>query len=146
MKIDILGVEYEIIKNANTEEYPMLERMDGYTDFSVKKIVVADFEKDDDSIDDLEWYKNKVLRHEIIHAFIYESGLAENCKWARDEILTDWIAIQFEKILDVFIKLNIIKIPNEAPTLNLECNLNQDKLVELLNEHIKDLVNIGGDG
>ena len=106
MKIDILGVEYEIIKNANTEEYPMLERMDGYTDFSVKKIVVADFEKDDDSIDDLEWYKNKVLRHEIIHAFIYESGLAENCKWARDEILTDWIAIQFEKILDVFIKLN----------------------------------------
>ena len=128
------------------EEYTKLKRMDGYTDFSIKKIVVADFEVDDNCIDDLEWYKNKVLRHEIIHAFIYESGLAENCEWARDEQLTDWIAIQFENMLNVFIKLNIIKVPNEAPTLNLECNLNQDKLVELLNDNIKDLVHIGGDG
>lgn len=108
MKVKILGTEYEIIKNANTEEYPKLERMDGYVDFSIKKIVVADFELGEDTVESLEWYKNKVLRHEIVHAFIHESGLAENCNWARNEELTDWIAIQFEKMLSVFIEVGAI--------------------------------------
>lgn len=108
MKVKILGMEYEIVKNASTEEYPKLKRMDGYVDFSVKKIVVADFELDDDSVESLEWYKNKVLRHEIVHAFVHESGLSENCDWARNEEMTDWIAIQFEKMLGVFIEVGAI--------------------------------------
>ena len=108
MKIKVLGTEYEIIKDASEKEYPQLKNCDGFTDFSVKKIVVAEFEKDENSVDDLEWYKKKVLRHELVHAFIHESGLAENCEWARNEELTDWIAIQFEKILGVFIELQCI--------------------------------------
>lgn len=108
MKIKVLGTEYEIIKDASEKEYPQLKKCDGFTDFSVKKIVVAEFEKDENSVDDLEWYKKKVLRHELVHAFIHESGLAENCEWARNEELTDWIAIQFEKILGVFIELQCI--------------------------------------
>lgn len=99
---------YEIIKDANEEEYPKLKNCDGYTDFSIKRIVVADFERDESSVEDLEWYKKKVLRHELVHAFIHESGLAENCSWARDEVLTDWVAMQFEKMLGVFIELNCI--------------------------------------
>ena len=108
MKIKVLGTEYEIIKDASEKEYPQLKKCDGFTDFSVKKIVVAEFEKDENSVDDLEWYKKKVLRHELVHAFIHESGLAENCEWARNEERTDWIAIQFEKILGVFIELQCI--------------------------------------
>ena len=108
MKIKILGTDYEIIKNAEEKDYPQLKKCDGFTDFSIKRIVVADFDKDENSIDDLEWYKNKVLRHEIVHAFIHESGLAENCEWARNEELTDWIAIQFEKILGTFIEVGAI--------------------------------------
>lgn len=108
MKIKVLGTEYEIIKDASEKEYPQLKKCDGFTDFSVKKIVVAEFEKDENSVDDLEWYKKKVFRHELVHAFIHESGLAENCEWARNEELTDWIAIQFEKILGVFIELQCI--------------------------------------
>ncbi len=108
MKIKVLGTEYEIVKDASEKEYPQLKKCDGFTDFSAKKIVVAEFEKDENSVDDLEWYKKKVLRHELVHAFIHESGLAENCEWARNEELTDWIAIQFEKILGVFIELQCI--------------------------------------
>lgn len=108
MKVSVLGTMYEIIKDANTEEYPKLKNCDGYTDFSIKRIVVADFERDESSVEDLEWYKKKVLRHELVHAFIHESGLAENCSWARDEVLTDWVAMQFEKILGVFIELKCI--------------------------------------
>lgn len=112
MKVRVLGTEYEIIKDANTEEYPKLKNCDGYTDFSIKRIVVADFERDESTIEDLEWYKKKVLRHELVHVFIHESGLAENCSWARDEVLTDWVAMQFEKMLGVFIELNCIDIKN----------------------------------
>lgn len=110
MKVKILGTEYEIIRNAEEKDYPQLKKCDGFTDFSIKKIVVADFDKDESSIDDLEWYKNKVLRHEIVHAFIHESGLAENCDWARNEEMTDWIAIQFTKMLEVFIQVGAIEI------------------------------------
>lgn len=108
MKVKILGTEYEVIKAAEEKDYPQLKKCDGFTDFSIKRIVVANFDKDESSVDDIDWYKKKVLRHELVHAFIHESGLAENCDWARNEELTDWIAIQFEKILGVFIELQCI--------------------------------------
>lgn len=108
MKVKILGTEYEVIKDAEEKDYPQLKKCDGFTDFSIKRIVVADFDKDESSVDDIDWYKKKVLRHELVHAFIHESGLAENCDWVRNEELTDWIAIQFEKILGVFIELQCI--------------------------------------
>ncbi|MDO4394921.1 MAG: hypothetical protein Q4C23_02955 [Mycoplasmatota bacterium] len=108
MKVKILGTEYEVIKDAEEKDYPQLKKCDGFTDFSIKRIVVANFDKDESGVDDIDWYKKKVLRHELVHAFIHESGLAENCDWARNEELTDWIAIQFEKILGVFIELQCI--------------------------------------
>ncbi len=108
MKVNILGTDYGVILNANTTDYPQLKKSDGFTDFSIKKIVIADFEKDENTVDDIEWYKKKVLRHELVHAFIYESGLAENCDWARNEVLTDWIAIQFEKMYKVFQELKTL--------------------------------------
>ena len=39
------------------------------------------------------------MRHEIIHAFLCESGLAENSDWATNEELVDWIAIQAPKLI-----------------------------------------------
>ena len=42
------------------------------------------------------------LRHEIVHAFLGESGLSANSNetdaWARNEEMVDWIAIQGPKI------------------------------------------------
>ena len=108
MKVNILGTDYEVIINANSKDYPKLKKCDGYADFSIKRIVVADFEKDESTVEDLDWYKKKVLRHELIHAYIHESGLAENCDWARDEVLTDWIAIQFEKMYKTFSDLKTL--------------------------------------
>lgn len=45
------------------------------------------------------------LRHEIIHAFLFESGLGFNLEHresGHEETLIDWLAIQFPKILEVF--------------------------------------------
>jgi len=108
MKIKVLGTEYEVITNATADNYPNLKGNDGYTDFSVKKIVIAKFEKDENSLEDLEIYSKEVLRHEIVHAFMYESGLNSNSSYARNEELIDWIAIQFPKMLEVFNNVNAI--------------------------------------
>lgn len=103
MKIDILGTEYEISFKTR-EDDSLLERCDGYTDKTVKKIVVSSKE-DDCELADFAWYQKKVLRHEIIHAFLLESGLQENFthpEYGHDENFIDWIAVQFPKILKAF--------------------------------------------
>lgn len=107
MKVNILGTEYEIITKAKESEYPTLSNCDGYTDSSIKQIVVKKIEPDKGSLEDLKMYERKVLRHEIIHAFLYESGLDGNC-WARNEEIVDWIALQSEKMFDIFKKADAL--------------------------------------
>ena len=50
--------------------------------------------------------KKEILRHELIHAFLVESGLNRNCGWHNEEMV-DWLAIQFNKIKDIFKTCNI---------------------------------------
>lgn len=110
MKVKILGTEYEIVMDSEEKDYPILKDADGYADFTIKKIVVKKLIQDGESYEDLELWQRKTLRHEIVHAFLYESGLWQNSfkDWARNEEMTDWIALQFEKILGVFIELQCI--------------------------------------
>ena len=104
-KVNILGVEYRIII-ADKEEKPKLKEADGYMDQTIREIVVEKFERDLMTVKDLDHYTKKVLRHEIIHAFLYESGLWNNSEkveaWAVSEEIVDWIAIQSPKIFKVF--------------------------------------------
>ena len=56
-------------------------------------------------------YLRKVTRHEIIHAFLFESGLTENFThpdFGHDETYVDWFASQFPKILAVYKELEIL--------------------------------------
>lgn len=112
MKVKILGTEYEIIMNAEEKDYPILKDADGYADFTIKKIVIKKLVQDGESYEDLELWQRKTLRHEIVHAFLYESGLWQNSfkDWARNEEMTDWIALQFTKVLEVFIQVGAIEI------------------------------------
>lgn len=107
MKIDILGTSYEIIRQTE-EENQKLKDANGLCEIYSKKIVLREINEDDPNCyENLEAWKNKTFRHEIIHAFFAESGLRNNCSFAEDEELVDWIAIQFPKILQVFEKLKI---------------------------------------
>ena len=57
--------------------------------------------KTPDSVADIEAYKKQVTRHELIHAFLFESGLG--CEsWGGNEEIVDWIAFQFPKMLHAF--------------------------------------------
>lgn len=97
MTIDILGTVYMIIECERAKD-SRLEDMDGLCDDSVKGIIIAQLEREKDSRQDLGAVRRKILRHEITHAFLCESGLAENSDWAQNEELVDWIAIQGPKI------------------------------------------------
>ena len=102
-KINVLGTEYTISVLSKQED-KFLENCDGYCDKTSKKIVVK--AKDDgNELDHFEIYQKKVIRHELIHAFMFESGLQENFRheeWGHDETQIDWFAVQFPKLLQAF--------------------------------------------
>jgi hypothetical protein len=94
--ICVLGINYSIhFKSRNDDK--ILEDCDGYCDKTTKEIVVLDVDRKNSNLHNPEWYKKKVLRHEIVHAFLIESGLQENVNWD-EELLVDWIAVQGQKI------------------------------------------------
>lgn len=134
--------------NAEEKDYPILKDADGYADFTIKKIVVKKLIQDGESYEDLELWQRKTLRHEIVHAFLYESGLWQNSfnDWARNEEMTDWIALQFEKILGVFIELQCIDFIGVDTNNSTNDSINFPK-AKLSKASIKDntetILNIG---
>lgn len=100
--VNILGSEW-VIKKQTKEENNKLDKCDGYCDWSVRCIVVdTGLEESSDSLGDLDVYIKSVMRHEIVHAFLVESGLVDSSHstdmWARDEEMVDWFARQGPKI------------------------------------------------
>jgi hypothetical protein len=87
--------------------------MDGYIDFSSKKIKVCKTllkkSRGFPEIENRKLYFCKVLRHEIIHAFHMESGF-DNLDVLNNEQIVDWFAHMLPKIDRVF---NSVVIPNE---------------------------------
>jgi hypothetical protein len=71
-KINVLGVMYEIIEDDGL----INDGNDGVCDVY-----------------------NEVMRHELVHAFFYESGL---CEYSDNEQLVDWIATQYDKLHKAF--------------------------------------------
>ena len=114
MTVNILGTEYKISYKTK-EQDEKLNGVDGYCDYTTKTIVCVKRTKKDKDVMDLDDFKfvyNRILRHEILHAFLYESGLWCNSygisRWAENEEMTDWFAIQSPKIYEVYKKLNIL--------------------------------------
>ena len=106
MTVNVLGVKYTI-KESDKVADSNLENADGYCDFTTKTIVIDTFKDSPNSFKDLESYRKQVIRHELIHAFLYESGL-DSCSWGRNEEIVDWIACQFPKMLNVFEQSKVI--------------------------------------
>lgn len=101
MKINVLGIDYTVIERERCED-KQLDDNDGYCDDSVKEIVTARLSLEPSSKKDLDVVRQKILRHEITHAFLCESGLSCNSDWAENEELVDWIAIQGPKLIQAW--------------------------------------------
>ena len=105
MKVNILGTTYKI-KRKNLKDADV----DGWFDGTSKTIVIR---KDNyNNVGNFEYLMKKQLRHEIIHAFLYESGLDCNFEhlqqFGHEETTVDWIAIQFPKIYEVYKEVEAI--------------------------------------
>lgn len=109
MTVNVLGVGYTVeFKEKSQDKY--LEQADGYCDSSIKCIAVRKYTeeecKDPGALGDLDAYQKKVLRHELVHAFLYESGLCCNANgtdcWPKNEEVVDWFAIQGPKLCDAW--------------------------------------------
>lgn len=99
--VSILGVDYKII-HRTIEEDPKLADIDGYCDWTTNLIVIKKYRPEPMDVADVAKAIRAVIRHEIVHAFAFESGLAESSEWAMHEEMVDWIARQFPKMAKAF--------------------------------------------
>lgn len=108
--INILGTDYTI-KRQTKEQNSKLVNAWGICEGYKKEIVVDTFDEEKKNVmavENFEEFEKKVLRHEIIHAYLGESGLKSNSDWAENEEMIDWFAIQLPKIYKTFKELEII--------------------------------------
>ena len=133
MKVNILGIEYTIERRKIEDDKALQDNCDGYTDHTVKLIVVEDFQDDGDPLayKNLKEYGDRCIRHEIIHAFLDESGLQQCSQWARNEEMVDYFAIQFPKILKAFEEAGAIKREIISP---IKDDLEFEKLMKKVRE------------
>lgn len=118
MKVNVLGTKYKVVTRKISEDETLKNNhWAGYCGEESKEIVIADMSEPEYFADmtnhEKESYRKKTLRHEIIHAFLNESGLSANASipgsgWARNEEMIDWMAIQFPKIHRAFKEVDAI--------------------------------------
>lgn len=98
--VNILGQDYKIFFRNKASD-PYLAEALGYTDFYTKEIIIADDLESYGATNDATRNKlinNHTIRHELVHAYFFESGLDGSSDYARNEELVDWIAIQLPKM------------------------------------------------
>lgn len=117
MTINILGTDYTV-EYRNYEEDPCFSKQDisGYCAGRRHTIVVGlmrtfpNFEGE--SCETISSIEHEILRHEIVHAFLYESGLdASSAKcdsWAINEEMVDWFALQGPKIFTAWKEAGVL--------------------------------------
>lgn len=99
-QVNILGSTWTV-ETKDRDMDPCLKECDGYCDKTIKSVVAVNKDNDSD-LANYDIYQKKCIRHEIVHAFMFESGLAENFEhpnqFGQEETMIDWIAIQGPKI------------------------------------------------
>lgn len=110
--VNILGANYKIEFAKASDDKNIGDGTDAYCDWTTKRIVLQDPKDSDGNLGNMSAYWKKTLRHEIIHAFMFESGLAQNSlptdAWAQNEEMVDWFAFNGPKIYAVWKRLNAL--------------------------------------
>lgn len=111
MKIDVLGTKYTIKHvDIGQDEYMDKMHFGGYCDGGKKLIVILNLKTvpdwKDEPEDVIQKTEQLTMRHELIHAFLNESGLKSNSHgcdaWAENEEMVDWFAIQMPKLMAAY--------------------------------------------
>lgn len=109
--VHIMGAEWTLDFCAPDED-ERLEDNDGYTDWSERRMCVLNPKPDNQSVKNLNEYRKKVTRHEIIHAFLYECGFSEcsgkSDAWAMNEEMVNWLAHKGPQIVAAWKEANAL--------------------------------------
>lgn len=110
--VNILGTDYEIYMNVPTTADKTLERCEGYCDKTTKRLVIGKLGNECNLGEPMEYIKY-VVRHEVIHAFLFESGIGGDTVWDIDgqehpEHMVEWFGMQFPKIAAVYETLGVM--------------------------------------
>lgn len=117
MTVNILGTDYTV-EYRKYEEDPCFVKSDlsGYCAYRQRLIVVGLMRTfpsfAEEPCETILAIEREILRHEIVHAFLYESGLdsssLETKSWANNEEMVDWFALQGPKIFKVWKEADIL--------------------------------------
>ena len=104
MKIKILGTKYTV-SYESPEKNKDLESHRGICKMCEKLIIIRN--------DLTPEYTKATLRHEIIHAFLYECGLSHDAlafdrSWCCNEEMVDFFSIQIPKLYRIFEKYDLL--------------------------------------
>lgn len=118
MTINVLGTPYSLmVKKYSDDEVFDRKRICGYCDYHAKEIVICDMhtykEWEHESEKTISNAQKSIVRHEIVHAFLDESGLCENSNsfdgaWATNEEMVDWFAVQGAKIYQAWMEADAL--------------------------------------
>lgn len=108
--VNVLGTPYRVEFRTNEDE-----RMTGCGYCSYREHLIAikpAHGKDGFTPEMSNHLEHEELRHEIVHAFLEESGLGYDSlsvvQWAKNEEMVDWFAIQSPKIFATYKELGIL--------------------------------------
>ena len=102
-KVNILGVTYTLHEDSAITN-PHLINNNACIDLFSKEIIYEPITQTITTISNIDGLNKKIIRHELIHAFFHESGLTD---YENDEVLVDWIALQFSKLKEAFQKIGV---------------------------------------
>lgn len=103
--INILGTPYRLIICPDDRDHRFKDlNCGGFCDYSVKKLMVSNYtgeSEKNDAVEDVRYIIQKAILHEMVHAYLYESGLGEDWEhkaFGHEETTVDWIARQLIKM------------------------------------------------
>lgn len=124
-RVNILGVNYTVRYVGPENKIITRKGAVGYTNPRLRVILVLDTRQSDAYtylVDHLA-SATETMRHEVIHAFLDQSGLGGNSMptdaWACNEEMVDWFAIQWPKIQLVIDNLSVWLSAMHDPTSDL---------------------------
>ena len=113
ISVSILGTEYtlHVCPDSKDKRFEQLN-CDGFCDYSTKELFVSNFTGNlvnrEISVSDPRYIIRNAIRHEMVHAFLFESGLG--CDWehktfGHEETTVDWIAKQLPNMYETYLKI-----------------------------------------
>ena len=109
--VSVLGTNYGIYLDVSEDDDETLKECAGYCDKTTKRICVG--RQMNSNLGDYSEYRKYIIRHELIHAFLFESGIGADTTWdiegqEHPEHMVEWVSMQFPKMVKAFQEAGVL--------------------------------------